>query len=143
MNIGQASSHSGLSPKTIRYYESVGLVVPRRRADNRYREYSAADVQHLRFLQRARQVGFCLAQSRELLELYRDPGRLNDEAQTRVMQRIEWLEGQRQSLADMRDLLLAIAHRGDDRESSEDTEAKGPAQSQTHRMSFTLVESKP
>src|SRR5690625_7865676 len=71
MNIGQASSQSGLSPKTIRYYETVGLVVPQRQADNSYRNYSAADVRHLGFLHCTRQGGFSLSQSRELPDLYR------------------------------------------------------------------------
>ena len=142
MNIGQASTHSGLSPKTIRYYESVGLVVPRRQADNRYRIYSAADVRHLRFLHHARQAGFGLSQSRELLALYRDPSQLNEGKRALVIERVEWLEAQRQSLADMRDLLLSMAQSGDASERNEHSLTQDQAPIQTHGMSFTLLESK-
>src|SRR5690625_6540724 len=110
MNIGQASSQSGLSPKTIRYYESVGLVVPQRQADNRYRNYSAADVRHLGFLHRTRQAGFSLSQSRELLDLYRDPSQMTGSKRQLLIERVEWLETQQQCLAKMRDLLLDMIH---------------------------------
>lgn len=143
MNIGQASNHSGLSPKTIRYYESVGIVVPKRQSDNHYRVYSAVDVRHLRFLHQARQAGFSLSESRELLELYRDTGRCDPDSRALLMGRIEWLDAQRQSLTDMRDLLLGIARRDNDAEPSEQTAPESATQVQTHGMSFTLVESKP
>src|SRR5690554_1088870 len=141
MNIGQAAAQSGLPPKTIRYYESVGLVVPRRQADNRYRAYSAADVQHLRFLCRARQAGFSLAQSRELLALYRDssrPGAHQDAGmKALVMAHVEQLEEQLHTLADMRDTLLDMAQRCANDEPDEGAATKAPTQAGATGMSFT------
>ena len=71
MNIGLAAQESSLPPKTIRYYEDIGLVVPARR-DNGYRDYSVDDVHLLRFVQRARSLGFSVEQCRQLLALYLD-----------------------------------------------------------------------
>ena len=143
MNIGQAASQSGLSPKTIRYYETVGLVVPQRQADNRYRNYSAADVRHLGFLHRTRQAGFSLSQSRELLDLYRDPSQMTGSKRQLLMKRVEWLETQQQRLAEMRDLLLDMIPPSDTDEGSEHDTTRRPVQTPTHGMSFTLVDAKP
>lgn len=143
MNIGQASSQSGLSPKTIRYYETVGLVVPQRQADNRYRNYSAADVRHLSFLHGARQAGFSLSQSRELLDLYRNPSQMTESKRQLLIERVEWLETQQQRLAKMRDLLLDMIPPSDTDEGSEHDTTRRPVQTPTHGMSFTLVDAKP
>ena len=71
MNIGTASDKSGLPPKTIRYYEDIGLLKPGR-AENGYRDYSMSDVHKLRFLQRSRGLGFSVEECRQLLALYED-----------------------------------------------------------------------
>ena len=73
MNIGKASIESGLSPKAIRYYESIKLVVPDRR-DNNYRDYTADQVQSLQLIRQARNLGFSVEQCRDLLTLRLDPG---------------------------------------------------------------------
>lgn len=74
MNIGTASEKSGLPAKTIRYYEEIGLLRPDR-AENGYRDYSANDLHRLRFLHRARGLGFSVEECRQLLSLYDDKGR--------------------------------------------------------------------
>ena len=74
MNIGLASEKSGLPSKTIRYYEDIGLLRPAR-TDNGYRDYSAADIHRLRFLQRSRSLGFSVDECRQLLSLYHDKDR--------------------------------------------------------------------
>ncbi|MCT8989208.1 Cu(I)-responsive transcriptional regulator [Chelativorans sp. SCAU2101] len=74
MNIGAVARASGLPAKTIRYYEEIGLLKPER-AENGYRDYSAEDVHRLRFLQRARSLGFTVEQCRQLLSLYGDASR--------------------------------------------------------------------
>ena len=74
MNIGAASEKSGLPAKTIRYYEDIGLLRPDR-AGNGYRDYSSTDVHRLRFLQRARGLGFSVEECRQLLSLYDDKER--------------------------------------------------------------------
>ena len=105
MNIGQASEVSGLPPKTIRYYEDIGLVVADRRG-NGYRHYEDDHVHKLRFLQRARSLGFSVGQCRSLLSLYEDKNRASSEvkrlAQARLSEidrKIEELRGMRATLA--------------------------------------------
>jgi MerR family copper efflux transcriptional regulator len=71
MNIGDASERSGLPAKTIRYYEDIHLLKPARNL-NGYRDYSNEDVHRLRFLQRARSLGFSVEECRQLLSLYGD-----------------------------------------------------------------------
>lgn len=74
MNIGQAAQASGLPTKTIRYYEDIGLLKPERRG-NGFRDYGEKDVHELRFIARARGLGFSVGECRHLLALYRDTGR--------------------------------------------------------------------
>jgi len=63
MNIGTAARQSGLPPKTIRYYEDIGLLTADRAA-NGYRDYSSEDVHRLRFVQRSRSLGFSVEECR-------------------------------------------------------------------------------
>ena len=74
MNIGRASEISGLPPKTIRYYEEIGLVRPDRRA-NGYRDYSEEALANLQFVARARALGFGIEECRMLVSLYADKER--------------------------------------------------------------------
>ena len=75
MNIGQASKASGVSAKMIRYYEQTGLIPKADRKDSGYRDYSPSDVHMLRFIRRARDLGFSVAEINELLSLWRDKSR--------------------------------------------------------------------
>ncbi len=109
MNISQAAAASGLSSKAVRYYEELGLVVPSRDSNNSYRVYSRQDVERLRFLQRARAVGFDLDVCRELLALYADPKRRCEQVKALVMEKVTHLDQQVAALMDMRATLESMA----------------------------------
>ena len=72
MNIGQASEASGVSAKMIRYYEEIGLIRPMGRTGNNYRVYGDVEVHVLRFIKRARNLGFSLEETERLLKLWQD-----------------------------------------------------------------------
>ena len=74
MNIGEVAAATGLPAKTIRYYESVGLIDPARSGGN-YRLYDARDVATLRFVQQARTLGFSVKEVAALVALWRDKRR--------------------------------------------------------------------
>lgn len=68
-SIGQASDHTGVSAKMIRHYEAIGLIPHASRASSGYRLYGDSEIQRLRLIRRARDLGFLVPQIRELLEL--------------------------------------------------------------------------
>jgi len=75
MNIGTVAERSGVPPKTIRYYESIGLIPSAGRQANGYRTYNAIDMHTLQFIKRARSLGFSVEEVRDLLDLWRDRSR--------------------------------------------------------------------
>jgi MerR family copper efflux transcriptional regulator len=106
MNIGTASEKSGLPAKTIRYYEDIGLLRPER-AGNGYRDYSTADVHRLRFLQRARGLGFSVEECRQLLSLYGD--RLRESAEVKAIAQAKLTEIDRK-IAELNELRAVLGH---------------------------------
>ncbi len=88
MNIGEAATRSGLPAKTIRYYGDIGLVEPSHRQANGYRDYDEQDLHRLKFVQRARSLGFTVEECRELLDLYRNRGRASADVKTIAEKRI-------------------------------------------------------
>ncbi len=75
MNISTAARHSGLSTKTIRYYEEVGLLPKAMRSKSGYRDYSERDVALQRFVRRARDLGFGVKECCKLIQLFLNPDR--------------------------------------------------------------------
>jgi Cu(I)-responsive transcriptional regulator len=111
MNISEAARRSGLTSKTIRYYEDIGLIAPARRGDNGYRPYEAAAVDELHFLARAREVGFDLDECRQLLALFRDKGRQSRHARELVLEKSAKLQARIEQLRTMQDVLNDMASR--------------------------------
>lgn len=117
MNIGQASKASGVSAKMIRYYEQTGLIPKAGRKDSGYRDYSVTDVHMLRFIRRARDLGFSVAEINELLGLWRDETRQSAEVRQLAMGHIAVLQDRIRNLQDMSNTLqtLVNACKGDHR----------------------------
>ncbi len=108
MNIGEAAKASGVSAKMIRYYESVGLVPPAFRTDSGYRAYGDADVHTLRFIRRARDLGFSVAEIHDLLGLWRDRSRKSADVKRVAQQHIADLQRRIDELRQMSDTLQTL-----------------------------------
>ena len=116
MNIGDVAERSGVPPKTIRYYEDIGLVRPARSA-NGYRAFREADVHVLTFLGRARALGFSIEQCRALLALWEDRGRASAEVKRIASTHLDEIDRKIAELQAMRGTLshLVEACAGDHR----------------------------
>ncbi|NCT98217.1 MAG: Cu(I)-responsive transcriptional regulator [Comamonadaceae bacterium] len=108
VNIGQAAQLSGISPKMLRHYEGLGLLGEVRRTDSNYRQYAESDVHTLRFIRRARDMGFTLDEIRDLVNLWHNRRRSSDTvkriAQKHIgdlAERIAALEAMRRTLEDL------------------------------------------
>ena len=117
MNIGEAAKASGVSAKMIRYYESTGLIAEAGRSEAGYRTYGDADVHTLRFIRRARDMGFSVEGIAGLLSLWRDRSRHSSEVKKLALDQVETLNRRIAELEAMRDTLsrLASCCHGDDR----------------------------
>ena len=116
MNIGEAEKATGLPAKTMRYYEAIGLVVPAR-LSNGYRDYSPVDVHRLRFIQRARGLGFSVEDCRGLLALWDDTARSSRDVKRIALEQLELLNRKIRELETLRAALAELVDhcRGDDR----------------------------
>ncbi|WP_421709812.1 Cu(I)-responsive transcriptional regulator [Algihabitans sp.] len=117
MNIGEAAAQSGVAAKTIRYYESIGLIAPAERTEAGYRVYSTNDIQTLRFIARARGLGFSVADCASLLALWRDKSRASADVKALARHQVEAIEAKIAELETMRATLEHLMRRchGDDR----------------------------
>ena len=111
MNISQAARATGLSAKTIRYYEEIDLISPAERRANGYRFYDEAALDELRFVHRAREVGFSVEECRQLVDLYRDPGRHSAHVKGLVLEKCDQLEDKIRQLHSMQSMLRELAGR--------------------------------
>ena len=107
-NIGQAAAQSGVSAKMIRHYEALGLMPTVHRTDAGYRQYGDKEVHTLRFIRRARALGFSMAEIAELLKLWQNKRRASADvkriAQAHVAdleRRIAEMEAMRKTLAQL------------------------------------------
>ena len=102
INIGQAARASGVSAKMVRHYESLGLLGAVARTDSGYRQYRAADVHTLRFIKRARDRGFSMAEIAELVSLWHDQGRASASVKQIAQAHVADLENRIQAMQAMR-----------------------------------------
>jgi MerR family copper efflux transcriptional regulator len=106
MNIGEIATRSGLPAKTIRYYESIGLINPLRDT-NGYRAFRQQDLHKLTFLGRARALGFSIEDCRALLALYEDQNRSSADVKSIANNHLTKIE---QKIADLVDMQKTLTH---------------------------------
>src|SRR3954452_2907342 len=113
MNIGSAAAQTGVSAKMIRHYESIGLLQPPARRDNAYRDYGDREIHELRFIGRARRLGFSIEEIRTLLALWRGGARPRREVRRVAIGHLEDLEAriaEMQAMAGALRRLVADCH---------------------------------
>ena len=117
MNIGEAANASGVSAKTIRYYEAAGLIGTANRSAGGYRVYTPADVCVLQFIKRARDLGFSIERIRRLLDLWQDKGRASRDVKRLALEHIAEIRAKIAAMSTVRDAVQELADKcdGDDR----------------------------
>jgi len=109
MNIGQAAKASGVSAKMIRYYDSIGLVRPANRSGSNYREYGTREINELRFIKRARSLGFSVPEIVQLLSLWRDRARPSRDVKAIADRHVAELEARLTEMQAMVDTLQRLS----------------------------------
>jgi len=117
MNIGEAARASGVSAKTIRYYEAAGLTATAERTGGGYRVYTQADVHVLRFIKRARDLGFSIERIRRLLNLWQDKSRASRDVKRLALDHIADIAAKIAAMSTVRDAVQELADKceGNDR----------------------------
>ncbi len=116
MNIGDVAKLTNLPAKTLRYYEEIGLITPQR-ASNGYRHYTASQTESLRFLARARHLGFSIDECRSLIGLYENKTRKSADVRQITLEHIKKIDDKIMQMQSIRKTLtqLAAACKGDER----------------------------
>lgn len=109
LNIGQAAKMTGVSAKMIRHYEAIGLVEASKRTDAGYRTYNDSDIHTLRFIKRARSLGFSLDLISQLLSLWQNRERASGDVKALALSHVAELERKITELTEMRESLLFLA----------------------------------
>lgn len=109
MNIGAAARKAGLTVKTARYYDSIGLVRAYQDPRTGYRDYAETDIAKLQFVGTARRFNFSIEECRELLSLYEDKNRSSEAVKALTIQKIAEIEDRLTELTAMRDQLAHLA----------------------------------
>ena len=111
MNIGQAAKAAGVSQRMIRHYEAIGLIPKAARRDSGYRNYDDRDVHMLRFIRRARDLGFPIAEIAQLVALWQNSDRARGEVKALALARAKEMEVKERELRAMRKSLEDLARR--------------------------------
>lgn len=109
MTIGQLARQAGVGVQAVRYYERRGLLPAAPRRASGYREFGAAALDRLRFIRRAQELGFTLAEIAELLELRLDPRTTAADVKASAGRKIGEVERKIRDLERIRDALVHLA----------------------------------
>ena len=117
VNIGTAAERSGVSAKMVRHYESLGLLPRVTRSDSGYRQYGEADVHTLRFIKRARDLGFSMAEIAELVALWQNRRRASASVKRIAQRHVDELAARIEAMQAMQRTLRQLLHHchGDER----------------------------
>jgi Cu(I)-responsive transcriptional regulator len=110
MNIGELAKESGVNAKLIRHYEDIGLVPKVARTDKGYRIYLDSDIHYLRFIKRARELGFSLVDIKKLLSLWKNKSRNSLQVKTLAEKHLKELDKKLKQIKDMADTLRHLVH---------------------------------
>ena len=113
MNIGEAASASGVSAKSIRYYEAAGLIATAGRTGGGYRVYTQADLYVLRFIKRARDLGFSIERIRRLLDLWQDKSRASRDVKRLALDHVAEITAKIAAMSTVRDAVQELADKCD------------------------------
>ena len=108
-NIGEAAARSGVSAKMVRHYESLGLLPKVGRTDSGYRQYTGKEIHTLRFVRRARDLGFSMAEIAELLKLLQDRRRASANVKRIALTHVADLDRRMKELEAMKRTLERLA----------------------------------
>lgn len=109
MQIGDAAKSTGVSAKMIRHYEAIGLIPAAGRSSGNYRDYGHHDLHRLAFIRRARDLGFSIAEIRDLMTLWTERTRSSRAVKALTLNHIADLDRKISLMREMRDTLSALA----------------------------------
>lgn len=109
--IGKVAKQAGLNPRTIRYYETLGLLPRPSRSESRYRIYASQTVELLRFIKKAKTLGFTLTEIREIIALRQRGDLPCPHVHGLLTERVQTLSRQIKDLTVLRDELKGLARK--------------------------------
>ena len=110
MNIGEAAKKSGLSVKTVRYYDEINLIKPIKNRATNYRHYTTADLAKLQFIGKARRFNFSIKECKELLSLYENKNRSSKEVRNLTLTKIAEIDVKLTELENLREQLSHLVN---------------------------------
>lgn len=110
MNIGEAAKKSGLSVKTVRYYDEINLIKPIKNKATNYRHYTTADLAKLQFIGKARRFNFSIKECKELLSLYENQNRSSKEVREITLTKIAEIDVKLNELENLREQLSHLVN---------------------------------
>ncbi len=108
INISEVAEKTGLTAKTIRFYEAKGVISPAPRGANGYRYYNQSHIAELLLIKRSRMIGFSLDECRELLALSTDTGRQSRDVKEKAQQKLKEIDNKINELLQMKKTLEAL-----------------------------------